>query len=126
MRMACRYTPLIPLKSFEKIAQPRALARKVYCRIAVEQCRGANARFRSKFGTTLDRARARSDVAKRRLLGLVPHGLSFHVGSQQTGTAAYEMAIAQVAMLFTDLKARRRWSLKMLNLGGGFPDPIPG
>ena len=56
------------------------------------------------------------------------HGLSFHVGSQQTGTAAYELAIAEVAMLFTDLKARGL-ELKMLNLGGGFPiryrDDVP-
>ena len=62
-------------------------------------------------------------------LGLVPHGLSFHVGSQQTATPAYELAIAKVAMLFTDLKASGV-ELKMLNLGGGLPvsyrEDVPG
>jgi len=32
---------------------------------------------------------------------LDPFGLSFHVGSQQTTTRAYEVAISKVAMLFT-------------------------
>ncbi len=54
--------------------------------------------------------------------------LSFHVGSQQTTTRAYEVAIAKVAMLFTDL-TEAGVNLRMMNLGGGFPtryrDPVP-
>ena len=61
-------------------------------------------------------------------LGLDPYGLSFHVGSQQTTTRAYEVAIAKVAMLFTDL-TEAGVNLRMMNLGGGFPtryrDPVP-
>ena len=61
-------------------------------------------------------------------LGLDPYGLSFHVGSQQTTTRAYEVAIAKVAMLFTDL-TEAGVNLRMMNLGGGFPtryrDAVP-
>ncbi len=87
---------------------------------------GADWPLSKKFGTTLARARELMLLAPR--LGLQPHGLSFHVGSQQTGTAAYELAVAEVAMLFTDLRGAGL-ELKMLNLGGGFPiryrDEVP-
>jgi ornithine decarboxylase len=120
----------VPLFAFDSIEELRKIAAhapgaKVYCRIAVNNV-GAEWPLARKFGTTLSRARELMLAAPA--LGLVPHGLSFHVGSQQTGTAAYELAIAEVAMLFTDLKARGL-ELKMLNLGGGFPvryrDDVP-
>ena len=57
-------------------------------------------------------------------MGLDPYGLSFHVGSQQTTTGAYEVAIGRVAMLFTDL-TEAGVNLRMMNLGGGFPDALP-
>ena len=53
-------------------------------------------------------------------LGLDPFGLSFHVGSQQTKTTAYEAAIAKAAMLFTDLQ-EAGVKVRMVNLGGGYP-----
>ena len=53
-------------------------------------------------------------------MGLDPYGLSFHVGSQQMCTSAYEVAIARVGMLFTDLRDAGV-NLRMVNLGGGFP-----
>jgi ornithine decarboxylase len=112
------------IEELTKIGQ-NAPGAKVYCRIAVDNI-GAQCPLSRKFGTTLDRARELMLAAPG--LGLIPHGLSFHVGSQQTGTVAYELAIAQVAMLFTDLKAAGI-ELKMLNLGGGFPiryqDDVP-
>ena len=61
-------------------------------------------------------------------MGLDPYGLSFHVGSQQTSTAAYEVAIGKVALLFTDLRDAGV-NIRMVNLGGGFPtryrDEVP-
>jgi len=120
----------VPLFAFDSIEELEKLARfapgaKVYCRIAVTN-EGAEWPLSKKFGTTAKRARELMFAAQD--MGLVAHGLSFHVGSQQTGTAAYELAIAQVAMLFTDLKSRGL-ELKMLNLGGGFPvryqDDVP-
>jgi ornithine decarboxylase len=120
----------VPLYAFDSIEELQKIARfapgaKVYCRIAVNNA-GAEWPLSKKFGTTLERARELMLAAPT--LGVIPHGLSFHVGSQQTGTAAYELAIAEVAMLFTDLKSRGL-ELKMLNLGGGFPiryrDDVP-
>ena len=112
----------VPLYAFDSIEELEKIAAnapgaKVYCRLAVDNT-GAQCPLSGKFGTTLDRARALMLAAPA--LGLVPYGLSFHVGSQQTGTRAYELAIAQVAMLFTDLRSAGI-SLKMVNLGGGFP-----
>jgi ornithine decarboxylase len=120
----------VPLYAFDSIEELRKIAAhapgaKVYCRIAVNNV-GAEWPLAKKFGTTLSRAKELMLAAP--IMGLVPHGLSFHVGSQQTATQAYELAIAEVAMLFTDLKANGI-ELKMLNLGGGFPvryrDDVP-
>jgi ornithine decarboxylase len=90
---------------------------RVYCRILVEN-EGADWPLSRKFGTTIESARAL--MLEAVALGLDPYGLSFHVGSQQTTTRAYEVAIARVAMLYTDL-TEAGVNLRMLNLGGGFP-----
>ena len=90
---------------------------RVYCRILVEN-EGAEWPLSRKFGTTIESARELMLEAGE--LGLDPYGLSFHVGSQQTTTNAYEVAIGKVAMLFTDL-TEAGVNLRMMNLGGGFP-----
>ena len=98
---------------------------RVYCRILVEN-EGAEWPLSRKFGTTIESARELMLEAGE--LGLDPYGLSFHVGSQQTTTSAYEVAIGKVAMLFTDL-TEAGVNLRMMNLGGGFPtryrDDVP-
>ncbi len=112
----------VPLYAFdsaeelEKIAA-HAPGAKVYCRIAVRN-EGAQWPLSNKFGTTCARAAALLRAAPA--MGLIPHGISFHVGSQQTCARAYAVAIAQAAMIFTDL-ASHGLALKMLNLGGGLP-----
>ncbi len=99
---------------------------RVYCRLLVENA-GAEWPLSRKFGTTAEIARELMIEAGQ--LGLDPYGLSFHVGSQQTTTGAYEAAIGKAGMLFTDL-ARAGIELRMVNLGGGYPvryrDEIPG
>jgi ornithine decarboxylase len=111
-------------EELDKLAK-HAPGAKVYCRILVEN-EGADWPLSRKFGTTVDAAREL--MLRAGELGLDPYGLSFHVGSQQTTTRAYEIAIAKVAMLFTDL-TEAGVNLRMMNLGGGFPtryrDPIP-
>ena len=98
---------------------------RVYCRILVEN-EGADWPLSRKFGTSIDAAKILMLQAGD--LGLDPYGLSFHVGSQQTTTRAYEVAIAKVGMLFTDLMDAGV-KLRMMNLGGGFPtryrDAVP-
>ena len=111
-------------EELEKLAE-NAPGARVYCRILVAN-EGADWPLSRKFGTTVEHAR---DLMLRAgELGLDPYGLSFHVGSQQTTTRAYEVAIGKVAMLFTDL-TEAGVNLRMMNLGGGFPtryrDPVP-
>lgn len=103
-------------EELEKLAR-HAPAARVYCRILVEN-EGADWPLSRKFGTTIETARELMLLAGD--MGLDPYGLSFHVGSQQTTTRAYEVAIAKVAMLFTDL-TEAGVNLRMMNLGGGFP-----
>jgi ornithine decarboxylase len=111
-------------EELEKLAV-NAPGARVYCRILVEN-EGADWPLSRKFGTTVENARAL--MLRAGDMGLDPYGLSFHVGSQQTTTHAYEVAIGKVAMLFTDL-TEAGVNLRMMNLGGGFPtryrDPVP-
>jgi ornithine decarboxylase len=111
-------------EELEKLAE-HAPGARVYCRILVEN-EGADWPLSRKFGTTIDMAREL--MVDANTMGLDPYGLSFHVGSQQTTTRAYEVAIGKVAMLFTDL-TEAGVNLRMVNLGGGFPtryrDDVP-
>ena len=111
-------------EELDKLAR-HAPGARVYCRLLVENA-GADWPLSRKFGTSVEHARAL--MLRARDLGLDPYGLSFHVGSQQTDTAAYEAAIGRAAMLFTDLAAAGL-DIRMLNLGGGFPtryrDDVP-
>ncbi len=120
----------VPVYAFDSAEELEKLAvhapgRQVYCRILVENA-GADWPLSRKFGTTL--ANARTLMLRAGELGLDPYGISFHVGSQQTSTEAYEAAIGKVAMLFTDLRDAGV-ELRMINLGGGFPtryrDEVP-
>ena len=94
----------VSMFAFDSIEELEKLARhapgaRVYCRILVQN-EGAEWPLSRKFGCELDMAR--DLMVKAGETGLDPYGISFHVGSQQTKTAAYEGAIARVAMLFTD------------------------
>jgi ornithine decarboxylase len=53
-------------------------------------------------------------------LGLEPWGVSFHVGSQQPRTQAWDLALKSAAAIFRAC-AERGIALSMVNLGGGFP-----
>jgi ornithine decarboxylase len=111
-------------EEMEKLAR-HAPGARVYCRIRVENA-GADWPLSRKFGTTIESAR--DLMTRAAALGLDPYGLSFHAGSQQTATRAYEAAVGKVAMLFTDL-TEAGVNLRMINLGGGFPtryrDDVP-
>jgi ornithine decarboxylase len=122
-----RGVSLFAFDSAEELAKlaKHAPGARVYCRILVEN-EGADWPLSRKFGTTVQQARKLMLQAGE--MGLDPYGLSFHVGSQQTTTRAYELAIGKVAMLFTDL-TEAGVNLRMMNLGGGFPtryrDDVP-
>lgn len=114
----------VDLYAFDSLAELKKLANsakgsRVFCRIAVNDD-GAHWPLSRKFGCSLRMARDLMLEARER--GLVPHGVSFHVGSQQCDVSQWEVAIGKTAMLFSDL-AERGLELKLVNLGGGFPVP---
>ena len=100
----------------EKIGRAAPGAR-VFCRVLTDGA-GAEWPLSRKFGCSRDMAVQVMERAKN--LGLVPFGLSFHVGSQQPDTSAWDRALADASRTFRAL-ARKKIRLSMVNLGGGFP-----
>jgi len=100
----------------EKVARV-APGSRVICRI---HCDGSGSEWplSRKFGCEPDYATDILELAHKR--GLVPYGISFHVGSQQHNIEAWDRALASTAAIFRDC-AERGISLSMVNLGGGFP-----
>jgi ornithine decarboxylase len=92
---------------------------KVYVRILTEGTHTADWPLSRKFGCQNEMAYDLLILAKE--LGLVPHGISFHVGSQQRDIGAWDSAIAKVKVIYERLKEEHGIVLKMINLGGGFP-----
>ncbi|GAB3448338.1 type III PLP-dependent enzyme [Insolitispirillum peregrinum] len=112
----------VTLFAFDSEAELLKIARsapgsKVFCRILFD-CEGAEWPLSRKFGCVPEMAVDLLEKAQR--LGLKPHGVSFHVGSQQRNPQVYDRALTLVAGIFRDL-AERGITLKMVNLGGGFP-----
>ena len=100
----------------EKIARA-APGSRVICRI---HCDGTGSEWplSRKFGCEPDYATDILELAHKN--GLVAHGISFHVGSQQHNIEAWDRALASTASIFRGC-AERGISLSMVNLGGGFP-----
>src|SRR5690606_23884935 len=92
---------------------------KVYVRILTEGSGTADWPLSRKFGCQSDMAM--DILVLARDLGLEPYGVSFHVGSQQRDIGAWDAAIGKVKVIFERLKEEDNITLKMLNLGGGFP-----
>ena len=129
--IAAAYERGVRLYAFDSEAELGKLAEaapgsKVFCRILTS---GANADWplSRKFGCDVEMARTLLIAAARR--GVVPHGVSFHVGSQQRDPAQWDAAVAQAAWLFRECE-ENGVQLNMLNIGGGFPTryrrTIPG
>jgi ornithine decarboxylase len=89
----------------------------VICRIHCDNA-GADWPLSRKFGCEPAYAADILEHAHRQ--GLVPHGISFHVGSQQNNVEAWDRALASTASIFRTC-AERGINLSMVNLGGGFP-----
>jgi ornithine decarboxylase len=100
----------------EKIARA-APGSRVFCRFLFD-CAGAEWPLSRKFGC--DVAMAADVLEHAHRLGLEAHGVSFHVGSQQRRTQAWDQALKSAAGIFRAC-AERGIQLAMVNLGGGFP-----
>lgn len=92
---------------------------KVFVRILVEGGETAEWPLSRKFGCHPDMAIDLLVQAKQ--LGLIPYGISFHVGSQQKDIAVWDAALSKVKYMFDWMKYEEGISLKMINMGGGFP-----
>ena len=125
--IASAYAAGVRLYAFDSEAELAKLARcapgaRVFCRILVS-CEGADWPLSRKFGCAPEMA---VDLLRQaRALGLDPYGVSFHVGSQQTDLGQWDKAVGAVARMFT-LLAETDISLRMVNIGGGFPAQYRG
>ena len=105
-------------EELEKIAA-HAPGARVILRLLVETTQ-ADWPLSRKFGAPAD---ALVDLmARARRLGLVPDGLSFHVGSQTRQAAMWRPILAEAAEVWHAAHAAG-YPLSILNLGGGFPAP---
>ncbi len=80
--------------------------------------RGSVVQLSLKFGAEPDQAFYLLQKAKN--LGLVPKGVSFHVGSQSTNVENYLQALELTANIFREAK-ENDMPLKIVDIGGGFP-----
>ncbi|MBU0724459.1 MAG: type III PLP-dependent enzyme [Alphaproteobacteria bacterium] len=112
----------VNLFAFDSEAELRKIAEaapgaRVFCRILTSG-EGADWPLSRKFGC--EPSMAFDLLLKAADMGVVPYGISFHVGSQQRDPMQWDAAIAATAKLFQDLE-HRGIMLRMVNLGGGFP-----
>ena len=114
----------VGLKATDSEADLRNIAKaapgsKIYVRLLTEGSTTADWPLSRKFGCQTDMAMDLLVLARE--LGLDPYGISFHVGSQQRDIGAWDAAIAKVKVIFDRLKEEDGITLKMINMGGGFP-----
>lgn len=89
----------------------------VLVRIKVENT-GSAVELSLKFGADSDHAFFL--LRKAKAMGLVPMGISFHVGSQATNVENYLQALEISASIFEEAK-ENDMPLKIMDIGGGFP-----
>lgn len=110
-RFACDSFPEV-----EKIASV-APGSKVYVRTIANDS-GSVFKFSEKFGT--DPASIIPLLTKAKELGLVPYGISFHVGSQASDPEAWANMLNILRSVLQDLQ-EVGIALEVMNLGGGYP-----
>lgn len=110
-RFACDSFP-----ELEKIAAT-APGSKVYIRTIANDS-GSVFKFSEKFGT--DPASIIPLLTRAKELGLVPYGISFHVGSQASDPKAWANVLVSLRSIVQDLQ-EMGIKLEILNLGGGYP-----
>ncbi len=120
--IAFAYANDIRLFTTDAIADVRKLAMhapgsRVNFRIILDG-EGADWPLSRKFGAHLDMVEHLAVLARDH--GLIPYGVSFHVGSQQRFIGQWDIALTLVRALFDALK-KQDIELKCVNVGGGFP-----
>lgn len=114
-----QYKPLVAFDNFEEVMKIRKHAPHagLTLRIRVPNT-GSMVELSSKFGASP--GEAVDLIASAFDAGLTVEGLAFHVGSQCTNFENYVQAISTSATIMEEADARG-FSLKLLDIGGGFP-----
>jgi ornithine decarboxylase len=114
-----RYKPLVAFDNSEEIEKVRKHAPHagLALRIRVPNT-GSMVELSSKFGASP--AEAVSLISRAFDAGLTVEGLGFHVGSQCTNFENYVQALSTSASIMEEAETRG-FSLKLLDIGGGFP-----
>ncbi len=116
------YATGVECLAFDSYAEVEKLAElapgsKVYVRLSVSN-EGSQWPLSRKFGVETEEAvKLLMEAGKR---GLDPYGITFHVGSQCTEQATWIKALEKSREVW-DLAERLGLTLRMLNIGGGFP-----
>lgn len=103
-------------EELEKLAE-NAPGARVYIRVIVDNPE-ADWPLSRKFGCASDKVMQL--LERSRVLGLVPYGLSFHVGSQTREARMWTGTLDQVAAIWARAQDEG-FDLQLLNIGGGFP-----
>ena len=116
------YKKGIRVFAFDSIEEINKICRsaknsKVFCRLQVPN-QGANWPLSKKFGCSVNMAKELMLYAKNN--GVIPAGLSFHVGSQQTNIKRWTEALKICYEVFQYLK-KNKIELEFINIGGGIP-----
>jgi ornithine decarboxylase len=113
------YKPLVAFDNFEEIKKIRRHAPHagLFLRVRVPNT-GSMVELSSKFGAAPGEA---VDLIGRAIdMGLTVEGMGFHVGSQCTNFENYVQALSISASIMQEAESRG-FSLKLLDIGGGFP-----
>lgn len=110
--------------AFDSSTELRKIARwapgsRVYARLAVDN-EGSDWPLLYKYGASVEEATQL--LLESRQLGLIPFGVTFHVGSQCRNLDAWSSAIWEAHKVFAAVR-KHGINLAILNLGGGQPVP---
>src|SRR6478752_8275477 len=116
-----RYKPLVTYDNLDELKKIREFAPHagVILRLRVPNT-GSMVELPSKFGC--DAGEAVDLILAAFKLGLVVEGLSFHVGSQCTNFENFVQALNVAAAVMKE-SSERGHTIKILDIGGGFPAP---
>ena len=121
LRTLDKYKPLVTYDNVNELKKIRQYAPHagVVLRLRVDNT-GSQCELSSKFGCAVGEAADLIEAAFK--LGLTVEGLSFHVGSQCTNFQNFVQALNAAAAVMKE-SAGRGHTLKILDIGGGFPAP---
>lgn len=119
----CRFAFDTPIE-LEKLAR-LAPGAKVIGRVTVDN-NGSHWPLERKFGIEVGQEVEHFLHARR--LGLIPYGMTFHVGSQNKDPLAWVRALERLVSIWETLK-HEDIELEVIDIGGGFPtqfqEPVP-